>query len=475
MATISSTGIGSGLDVSSILTKLEAVERTPIDNLQTAAKAIDSKISAYGKVQSMMSTLRDAAASLASATTLWKQGTATASDTSVMSATATSGGLSSGDYAVSVSHIARAQTLYSRALSASSTVVGTGSLTIQLMTGYNPPTPKDGSSAVTLDFSDASTTLEQVRDRINGADLGVNASLIRDATGAARLALTAKNSGTQNQISITGTDGLASFTYPPTDTSDDTNPDRMREGQSAQNAELTINGVPVTSSSNQITDALPGVTLNLTKETTAPITLSVKNDSAAQEKAVQDFVTAYNALNTYLVTQTKYDASTKTAATLQGDSAASSIRGQLRSLLNTSNGASPVFGSLQSIGLSTQTDGTIKVDSTKLKKALEQPTEVAKLFASTDSNVPGNNGLGVRFRELLNGITGSGGLLTSRTEGLQSKLKRNKDEQGRLEDRVAANMTRLQKQYQTLDTKMSSLNSLSTYIAQQITAMNSSS
>ncbi|MDZ5457241.1 flagellar filament capping protein FliD [Azohydromonas lata] len=473
MATLSSTGIGSGLNVSSILSQLEAVERKPIDNLQTAAKSIDSQISAYGKIQSLMSTLRDSAAALAS-TSLWKQGTATPSDTTVMSATATSGGLAAGDYAVSVSQIARAQTLYSRALSSSAAVVGAGSLTIQLMSGYSPPTPKDGSTAVQLDFSDPNTTLEQVRDRINGADLGVNASLIRDATGAARLALTAKNSGTQNQISITGTDGLAGFSYPPSDTSDVTNPDRVREGQSAQDAKLTINGVPVTASSNQIADALPGVTLNLTKETTTPITLSVKNDNAAQEKAVQDFVTAYNALNTQLVNQTKYDDATKTAGTLQGDSAALSIRSQMRSLLHETNGASSVFSSLQAIGLSTQTDGTIKVDSTKLKKALEQPAEVAKLFSSTDSDVKGNNGLGVRFRELLGGITGSGGLLTSRTEGLQSKLKRNQDEQARLEDRVNANMLRLQKQYQALDSKMSSLNSLSTYITQQVTAMNNS-
>ena len=474
MATISSTGIGSGLDVGSILTKLEAVERKPIESLQTAAKSIDSKISAYGKVQSLMSTLRDSAAALAS-TTLWKQGTATPSDTTVMSATATSGGLAAGDYSVSVSHIARAQTLYSRALPASNTVVGAGSLTLQMVSSYSPPTPKNGSSAVTLDFSDPNTTLEQVRDRINGANMGVTASVTRDSNGATRLALTSGTAGSQSQIMLSGTGGMMDFTYPPDDTSDLTNPDRMRQAQAAQDAELTINGVPVTSSSNQITDAIPGVTLNLTKETTSPITLSIKNDTAAQEKAVQDFVAAYNALNTHLVTQTKYDEATKTAGALQGDSAALSIRSQMRSLLHESNGASGVFGSLQAIGLSTQTDGTIKVDSTKLKKALEQPTEVTKLFSSTDDAVKGNNGLGVRFRELLNGITGSGGLLSSRTEGLQGKLKRNKDDQAKLEDRVNANMLRLQKQYQTLDTKMSSLNSLSSYIAAQLNAMSGGS
>lgn len=470
MATISTTGIGSGLDVGTILTKLEALERKPIDSLQTAAKSIDSKISAYGKIQSLMSTLRDSAASLASST-LWKQGTATPSDTTVMSATATSGGLAAGDYSVSVSHLARAQTLYSKSMASTDTVGG--SLTIQLVSSYSPLTPKDPDATPQPLTIAAGSSLEQVRDTINGAGLGVNASLIRDAGGTMRLAFTAKDSGTQNQISIEGSDGLEFLSYPPADNSD---PDRVQLGQAAQDAELTINGVPVKSSSNQITDALAGVTLNLTKETGAtPITLSIKNDTAAQEKAVQDFVAAYNALNTQLLNQTKYDASTKTAATLQGDSAALTMRSQMRSLFHQSNGASSVFSSLQSIGLSTQTDGTIKVDSSKLKKALEQPTEVAKLFSSTDEAVQGNNGLGVRFRQVLDGITGAGGLLTSRTEGLQSKLKRNKDDQAKLEDRVTANMERIQKQYQTLDTKMASLNSLSSYIAAQLTAMSSSS
>lgn len=469
MATISSTGIGSGLDVSTILTRLEAVERKPIDSLQTAAKSIDTKISAYGKIQSLMSTLRDSAASLASGT-LWKQGTATPSDTTVMSATATSGSLSAGDYSVSVSHLARAQTLYSKSMASTDKVGGT--LTIQLVSSYSPLTPKDATATPQPLTIAADSSLEQVRDAVNGAGLGINASVIRDASGTQRLAFTAKESGLQNQISIQGADGLEFLSHPPADNSD---PDRMQVGQAAQDAQLTINGVPVTSSSNQITNALSGVTLNLTKETSSPITLSIKNDSAAQEKAVQDFVAAYNALNTQLVSQTKYDAATKTAAALQGDSAALGIRSQMRSLFHESNGASSVFSSLQALGLSTQTDGTIKVDSTKLKKALEQPTEVAKLFSSTDDAVKGNNGLGVRFRQLMDGFTGTGGLLTSRTEGLQSKLKRNKDDQARLEDRVAANMERLQKQYQTLDNKMASLNGLSSYVSAQLTAMSSSS
>jgi flagellar hook-associated protein 2 len=405
-----------------------------------------------------MTTLGDTSAALAKSS-LWTQGTATSSDTTVLSATST-GSVSAAEYNVQVNHLARAQTLYSEARQPTD-VLGAGSLTIQLVEDYGPPpTYKAGTGAVTLDFTDPNTTLSQVRDRINGAGLGVAASLVTNADGTVRLSVTSKNTGTKDQIELVGTGGLGDFSYSPGNGVGGT----MTQAQAAQNAQITVNGVPVESSSNEIKGAIDGVTLKLSKESADPVKVSSATDAAAQQKAVEDFVAAYNALNSYLRDQTKYDEATKKGATLQGDSTANGLRSQMRSLLHGTNGASSVYATLGSIGIKTSTDGTITLDSSKLKTALQQPEEVAKLFSSTDDLVAGNNGFGVRFSDLIDKLTRSDGLVSTRTAGLQSKLKRNQTDQEKMETRVAATQARLEKQYQALDTRMASLNSLASYV-----------
>lgn len=465
---ISSAGIGSGIDVQSLISQLMSVERKPIEQLKTAASSIQTQVSSYGKVQSLMSTLRDSAAAL-SKSSLWTQGTATVSDTTVLTATS-SGSVSPGEYDVKVGQMARAHSLYSKAMQPSEPL-GAGSLTLGLVEDYGPPPQyKEGTSPVTLEFTDAGTTLEDVRDSINAAaGVGVTASLVRDANGAVRLSLTSKNTGTKDQIEVVGAWGMADLTYSPGNATT-----TLTEGQSARNAQITINGVPAESTSNEFKNAIGGVTLKVLKTSSDPVKVSSAADATAQQKAVEDFMAAYNALNSYLRDQTKYDEAAKKGAPLQGDSTALGLRSQMRLLLQGSNGASPVFGTLASIGFSTATDGTLKLDTAKLKTALQQPEEVAKLFSTTDDTVPGNNGFGVRFSDLVDKLTRSDGVLSTRTAGLQSKLKRNQTEQEKVEERVARTQARLEKQYQALDTKMSSLNSLAAQVT-KLTSLYSSS
>ncbi|WP_028998260.1 flagellar filament capping protein FliD [Azohydromonas australica] len=456
--TISSAGIGSGIDVQSLVSQLMAVERKPIEQLKTAASSIQTQVSSYGKVQSLMSTLRDSAAAL-SKSSLWTQGTATASDTTVLTATS-SGSVSAGEYDVEVSQLARAQSLYSRAMQPSEPL-GAGSLTIGLVEDYGPPPKyKEGTNPVPLEFTDPNTTLSQVRDRINAAGAGVVASLVTNLDGTVQLSLTSKNTGTKDQIEIAGSGGMGEFSYAGLNDVGGT----MSVGQEAQNAAITVNGVPVESTTNEFKNAIDGVTLKLLKKISAPVKVSSTSDATAQQKAVEDFMAAYNALNSYLRDQTKYDEAAKKGAPLQGDSTALGLRSQMRSLLQGTNAASPVYGSLASIGFSTSSDGTLKLDTAKLKAALQQPEEVAKLFSSTDDTMAGNNGFGVRFSTRIDQITRSDGVLSTRTEGLQSKLKRNQTEQEKIEDRVARTQARLEKQYQALDTKMSSLNALAAQV-----------
>lgn len=466
---ISSLGIGSGLNAGSIVSQLVALERKPIENLQTAATAIQTQISSLGKVQSLMSTMRDAASALAKPT-LWSQTTAATADSSAVSAT-TTGSVAPGEYSVSVTKLARAQTLYSPSLSSSSAVVGSGTMSIQLVSDYGPPAvPKTGASALNLDFTDPNTTLTDVSKAINAANAGVSATVVRDPSGTARLALSSSATGADNQImvSTTGT-GFADFAY------DGVTPTAMTQAQAAQNAQLTLNGVPVESSTNQVSDAIDGLALTLSKESATPVKITVASDESAQKKAVEDFVAAYNALNSYFAEQTKYDETSKKAGPLQGDTSVQGLRNQLRSIVQGIGGTSSTYNTLSSAGLEMQKDGSLTANSTKLNAALKKPAELSKLFANLDSGTPSNNGFGVSLRQFVDRVTGIDGVVTTRTSNLQGKLKRNQTEQDRQEDRVARVQARLEKQYQTLDTKMSSLNALSTYVSQQVTNWNNSS
>lgn len=471
MANVSSPGLGSGLDVTGIVSQLVALERKPIENLESAASTIQTQISAFGKVASLMSTLRDAAANL-NKSTLWAGTTASSADAASVSVTST-GGAASGSYQVSVSQLATAHSLASGmpAFTSASAVVGAGQMKIDLGTwSAGSFSAKTGSTQLVLDFTDPGTTLAQVRDKINAANAGVTASIVSDASGA-RLTLTSKGTGAENALRVqTSGAGFAGLGYDPQN-----GVNALTQTQAAANAKATINGLAVESASNTLTNVVDGVNLSLSKVTTSPVAISVASDTNGIKTAITAFVTAYNALNSYVGEQTKYDEATETAGSLQGDSTAVGLRNQMRNLLREANGASSTFKTLSDIGLAVQRDGSISVTNSKLEAALGNLPELTKLFSSTDAAVPGNNGLAGRWRKFADTLTGSEGLLTTRTDGLKASLKRNSKEQDRLEERVERVQARLLKQYQALDAQMANLNGLSSYVSAQMTALSKTS
>lgn len=459
MATVSSTGLGSGLDVSSIVNQLVALERQPITQLQTAAKGIQTKISAYGQITSLTNTLRDASAKLAGSS-LWQQSSASSDSTALK--VSGSGSAAAGSYTVSVQQLARAHSLASPAQASAEAVMGSGQLALTV-----------GGSTTTLSFSEADTTLADIRDAINASAAGVSAAIVSDVNGA-RLTLTSRQSGLAQAMTLSATDlsgGAASGPFASLGY-----PGGMVETQAAANARATVNGLAVESASNQLDGAIPGLSLNLQAVTSTPAEISVSSDSSSQKAAVQAFADAYNALNNYLRTQTRYDDSTSTAGTLQGDSTAVGVLSRMRGMLRESSSASARFGRLADLGFDVQKDGTIKLDTAKLDTALAQPAELAKLFgASGSSGDSASQGLALRMRKLADSLTGYDGQLSARSDGLRSRLNRNGDEQDRLETRVSQIQARLLRQYQALDASMSQLNGLSSYVTQQITALNKSS
>jgi flagellar hook-associated protein 2 len=201
------------------------------------------------------------------------------------------------------------------------------------------------------------------------------------------------------------------------------------------------------------------------------VQITTAADKDAIRKKIEAFVSAYNDLNNELATQTKYDAATKTAGTLQGDSAAVSLRASLRSTLRGNSGASTTFTRLADIGFDVQQDGSIKLDSSKLGNALANLGELKKLFSNSDTLTPANNGFATLFRTQADQALGIDGSIASRSEGLRNIISRNEQRQADLEARVAQTEARLRRQYTALDTQMGQLQSLSSYVTQQMAVL----
>ena len=476
VGTISSSGIGSGLDVEGIVTKLMSIEQRPLTALKDAASSIQTKISAFGSLQSAESSFRDAARALANPTT-WSASTGTSSDPASVGVVAKAGAVN-GSYAVAVQSLASAQSIASTFYADPTAVVGAGTLHISVGSWAGSPatfTAQADKTAVDVVISDTDT-LADVRDKINAADAGVTASIVTDQSGS-RLVVTARATGAANGFRIgvgdaDGNDldgaGLSALAYDP---SAGTSASSLT--QAGADAELTVNGLAIRSASNTLTDIVEGLTLSLSKTTSAPVQIGISQDSASIRKAIEAFVTAYNDLATKLGSATKYDTTTKVAGALQGDSTAVSLQRQLRNMISGSNGASSVFTTLSQVGLEMQQDGTLKINDSRLTAALGDMGELKRLFSNADTAGNGaNDGIAVRLRKFGDEVLGADGMLTTRAAGLSSSLASNTRDQDKLNDRLANTEARLRAQYAALDTKMATLNALSTYMTQQIAAWN---
>lgn len=471
MATISSAGVGSGLDVETIVTRLVALERTPITQLQTQKTRLQADLSSFGKLQSHLSTLRDAARDLAD-TTGWSPVTAASSDESAITVSAGSAATPSA-YDMTVARLASAQQLASAAYSSAAATVGQGTLVIDIGTWNGDRSafvPKVPASTASIVIGPGDDSLEKIRDKINAAAVGVTASIVRDVNGA-RLTLRSSQTGAENGFRVSATEsgapGLAALGFDPPNAAGG-----LALNQAAGNAQATINGLVVESASNTLTDVMDGLTLNLAKPTATPVTVTVKRDTDTIKKNITAFATAYNEVQKYLREQTKYDPEAKEGGTLQGDRTAVLLQQQLRGLVGGSSGASADFARLAALGLDPQSDGTLKVNATKLDSAVADLDDLRRAFANVDDVVPGNNGFAVQMRRFTDLVLGEGGALTSRQAALRASIERNDDRQDQMEDRVSAFEKRVRAQYTALDTRMGQLSGLSSYITQQIAQFN---
>lgn len=466
MAGISSTGIGSGLDVKSIVSQLVALESKPLEKLQSKNSSLSGQISTWGTVKSQLSAVQDTAQKLMGLSSWNARALKSTNETSVTGTAAEAATI--GSFAINVTQLAQAQSTKMANPVSTGTTFSAGRLDISL--GNWTPSPGSFGTAVSVNLSDGDT-LGSIAGKINGtANVGVTATVVKTGAGE-QLVMRSNSTGASmgfkvqafdgGGTAITNGTGLGALAY------DGTSTGAMTRTQEGLDANATIEGIAVTSSSNTLTDAVPGLTLNLQQTGTSTITVS--NDTKPAKDAIDGFVKAYNTLVGNLNNLTKYDAGSKSAGALQGDSTAVGLLNSLKNMVGATGPAGTVYNRMSDVGLELQRDGTLNTNSSKLTAALANPDQL-KTFFSAVGTTNTDTGLARRFYDYSFGATSTDGVLTSRNNGIQKTIDRNKTEIDRMQERIKKTEERLYKTYSALDSKMSSLNAMSSYVTQQISA-----
>ncbi|MDN8616645.1 flagellar filament capping protein FliD [Variovorax ginsengisoli] len=480
MATITSLGVGSNLDLATLLTQLQTAESQPLVALEAKAKSYTSKLSAYGTVQSALGVLQSAAKKL-SDPALFQTVTGTPTVSGILAASSTDAS-SAGNYSITVSQLAQSQSAIAAGQASTTTAIGNGKITMDFGTitgGTLDPATGQYSGAtfaadatrvakpITIDASN--NTLAGIRDAINGADAGVTASIVNDGSGTPnRLVLVSTQTGEASsmRISVDGDAALQNLLG-----NDPAGTQNLKQTVAAQNAKLTVNGIAITSASNTVKEAIQGSTLTLVN--TGTTGLSMKANTTSVTGAINDFVKAYNSLQSTATTLTAYDADTKTGAALMGDSTLRNLQTRIRQALTTPQaGGTDDFKVLTEIGVSFQKDGTLAVDSTKLDKALGSNLEgVSKLFASATGST---SGYGKQIDALVTDLNSTGGSLKVASDGVTQTIKQLDKQYDAMQTRVDDTVDRYRKQFNQLDVLVNSMNSTLSYLKQQFDAMTAS-
>jgi len=460
---ISLSGVGSGLDIQSLVSQLVTAEGEAQTNaLDRRESNYQTELSALGQLKSSLSSFQDAAATLADSDDLLSL-SAISSNEDLFTATAGSSA-SAGEYSIEVLNLARAQKLSTAGFSSSSDTLGSGTLTIT-----------SGGSSFDVTIASGSDSLADIRDAINSSadNDSVSASIINvdDGNGGteARLVLTAKNTGTDNEISISVSDddgnntdasGLSQLAY---DTGAGIT--NMSELIAADDALIRVDGLDVTRSSNSISDVISGVTLDLKDAEIGKVSnLSVSVDTASTKESLQTFVDSYNTLATTFANLTGYDADSEEGGALQGDYTARQIMNDIRSILRTTtdNGE---YSSLFSMGIEIDQYGKMSIDSTQLDEVLTTRPEALTGLLSSDEGIAGK--LETRLDEALQ----TGGIFDTRTSRLTESIADVDLERLDLEERLSTLETRMLNQFIAMDTLVAQYNNTGSYLTSQLASL----
>jgi flagellar hook-associated protein 2 len=440
---------GSVIDVNSLVTQLVAAERmSPSAQITRRETKTTVQISALANLKGGLAAFQKALEPLKTEAAFTPK-KATSGDTDVFSASAGSGA-ATGTYDIEVVALAKAHQLATQAFAAGDdAVVGTGTLTIvQNGTPFN----------VVIDSSN--NTLAGIRSAINSAtgNSGVQATIVREQ-GGSRLVLTSSKTGAANAITISqvGDLGLEKLTNA-----------NLTQINPAQDAHIKVATFDHYSTTNTVEEAIDGVTIDLsdTTPTGETVRLNVTQDSTTLMERVNSFVTSYNSLSKQMAQLRSYTPATQTAGPLLGDAMLRGIEERLRlNLTSTVEAGGDSYNSLAAIGITKKVDGTLELDSTKFQKALtNDASAVSAIFGS-------ENGIAAKLHEDIDNMLETGAPLDTRDQALQKAVKQIAQDKVKLDDRMEAVQKRYMKQFTALDTLLSSLQTTSDYLSQQLSKL----
>lgn len=459
MGTISSLGIGSGLDLNGLLDQLKDAEREKLAPIERQIKTEDTKITAFGQLKGALSKLQDAAETLNSGD-LYSSLSASTSGDSV--GAAADKNAMPGSYRINVDTLATRGTLASgNSTDDLAKVVVSEAQNMTFTFGADGAADPLASTTVAIA---ADSTLEDVRDAINAdEEAGVNASVINDGTGY-RLALSSRETGADASVEGFTFDGSVA----PTISVD------SGAKVSGEDASLTVNGIGITSANNQVEDAIQGVTLNLKEE--GESTVTVEQDTLAVREAVNGFVDAYNDLKETTGKLTSFNEETGQAGQLNGDSTVRMVESRLRDVVGGMGNSAGDFSMLSDIGIALEKDGialekdgTLSVDSDKLDEVISNDQQA---LADFFSGVDGSDGFAARLEGSVNQMLSDNGAVEGAISGAKSRFDSLGQRYESMEQSVDRTIARYRSQFSQLDGMIAQMNQTSSYLTQQFDALN---
>jgi flagellar hook-associated protein 2 len=442
IGTITFSGLASGINTGDLIDQLTKIEHRPIDLLQNQESGLQNKLSLLNDLNSKLATLKTAATKLSTSTNFFVH-KASSSDDAVLTAAAGSNAVA-GNHSVTVNSLARATTQASANFGSLTANVRQGTLAITV-----------GATTTNVVVDGTNNTLQGLRDAINASGAAVTASIVQVDASNYRLVVNGKNTGTANAVTLdetgltTGADPLPGFSVT----------------QAASDASLTVDGIAVTRSTNLVSDVLTGVSLDLKSASASELQVTISNDTDAIKTQINDFVKAYNDVQSFIHEQTAYDSENKTAGPLIGDSTVQTVQRVLRSALGTAVSGSPA--TLTELGITTQSDDTLSVDDTKLSDALNtNMTGVSNLFLDATS------GVAQRMMANVDSLTlAATGILTAGIDGTQNNIDDLSQKIADKEADLILFQEDLTRRFSVLEGLVSRLKSQGQYLTQQLASL----
>ena len=444
-------GLATGLDTSSIIDQLMNIERQPLTRLEADKTWLNNRLKAFTELDTRLKAFSDSIKDLNYRDTLLKRSTTLGSE-EFFTASASLDAMPGASYEVEVVSLARVQKSVSGGVASSSApLFGTGSLSLTV-----------GGDTHTIDIGEGENSLTGVMEAINAADVGVRAAIINDGT------VNPDGSSTPFRMVLTGETVAKEFSLDASGLTGGASLDLGTPVQQATRAHVRVDNIDIYSDTNTLTEAIPGMTLDLRKaEAGTTTSLAVNVDKAAIKEAIEEFATGYNKVVSFITSQSVIDG--EGGGVLGGDSGINAIKRRLQTMLTQPVENSGTLRALSQLGFETQKDGTLQVNEKTLGAAIDENLDsVVSLLAGED----GVEGVATRFKNYLFDLTSSAtGMLQGRRESINSNLKRIDTKIDASQARLEQRQKTLEAQFSAMETLVSNLNAQSSYLTQQMTAL----